>query len=103
MVSLVMVWLKTWVMEPDHRIRLILALDRRGIRDLVGIAPPETNRELLHFALVVVTDKDFGCVADVVIAANGPLAIVLVEYFRLGVVVAASGVGICVSRRIQLG
>ena len=61
------------------------------IRNLVTIAPPETNREQLNLALVVVAHKDLGGVAYAVIPANGPLPVVLSEDFRLRVVVAAGG------------
>ncbi len=57
-------------------------------------APPEANRELLHFALVVVAHKHLGRVADVVVAADRPLPVVLIENLRLGVVVAAGRIGI---------
>ena len=88
-VSLVIVWLKTWVIDPDYESDLFLPSTAVGYGTWSPLPPPETDRELLDFALVVVAHKHLGVFADVVVSANGPLPVVLVEDFRLGVVVAA--------------
>ena len=69
------------------RVRFVLALDRGRIRNLIPVPPPETDGELLDFALIVVANKNLGVVADVVIDTGRPLAVVLPEDFRLDVIV----------------
>ena len=68
-------------------VRFVLALDRGRIRNLIPVPPPETDGELLDFALIVVANKNLGVVANVVIDAGRPLAVVLPEDFRLDVIV----------------
>ena len=81
--------LNTWVSEAVTRVGLVLAFHRRRIRDLIGLPPPQTHRELLRLALQVIADEELGVVADAVIHAGHPLRVVLVEDFGLRVVEAA--------------
>ena len=83
-------------------VRAVLALYRGGIGDLGTVTPPEADGEQLSFSLQVVTHEQFGAVADVVVHSRGPLCVVLVEHFRLNVIVATGDVGIGVGARIQL-
>ena len=85
-----------------HRIRPVLAQNRRRIGNLTAVAPPEANRELLRLALQVITHEQLGAVTDVIVNPRCPLEVVLVEDLRLDVVVPASVVRIGVGGRVQL-
>src|SRR6202011_2617769 len=77
-------------------VRLVFALDGGRVRHLVAVPPPEPHRELLNFALVVVANKYFRIVADVVVHARGPLPVVLIEKLGLNVVVTPRRVRACI-------
>ena len=89
--------------RAGYGVGTVPALDWRRIGHLVGIAPPQADRELLNLALVVVADEDLGVVADVPIAANRPLPVVLIEDFGLDVVISAGAVRIRIGSRKELG
>src|SRR5207237_8658656 len=80
----------------------VLALYRGGIRNLGTVTPPEADREQLSFSLQVITHEQLGTVADVIVHSGGPLRVVLVEDFRLNVIVATGHVGLSVGGGIQL-
>ena len=84
------------------RIRFVLALDRRRIRDLIGVAPPQPHWKLLDFSLIVIADENLGVVAYVVVNACRELLIVLVENLRLHIVESTGRIGVCIGMRVQI-
>src|SRR5438034_7438223 len=60
-------------------IRPVLSKNRRGVRHLLGVPPPQANRKLLRLFLQVVANVQLGVVADAVVDSRKPLPRVLVE------------------------
>ena len=72
-----------------RRVRAVGRRHRGRVRHLVGVAPPQADREVLRLGLQVVAGEDARVVADVDVDARQPLVHVLVELDALDVVVAA--------------